>query len=90
MGMSTKFTVSLGVMPDYAFTGTGVRIEGSSQGKLGEKLGLKAGDVLLQLGEYKIIDVMGYMGVLSKFKKGDNAILIIKRSAEELKFDLQF
>ncbi len=90
MGMSTKFTVSLGVMPDYAFTGTGVRIEGSSQGKLGEKLGLKAGDVLLQLGEYKIIDVMGYMGVLSKFKKGDNAILIIKRSTEELKFDVQF
>lgn len=90
MGKSTKFTVSLGVMPDYAFTGTGVRIEGSSQGKLGEKIGLKAGDVLLQLGDYKIIDVMGYMGVLSKFKKGDKAILIIKRSTEELKFDLQF
>jgi hypothetical protein len=90
MGKSTKFTVSLGVMPDYAFTGTGVRIEGTSQGKLGEKIGLKASDILLQLGDYKLIDVMSYMQALSKFKKGDKTTLLIKRGAEELKFDIQF
>jgi hypothetical protein len=90
MGKSTKFTVSLGVMPDYAFTGTGVRIEGTSQGKLGEKLGLKAADVLLQLGDYKLIDVMGYMQALGKFKKGDKTTLVIKRAGEEIKFDIQF
>ena len=90
MGKSTKFTVSLGVMPDYAFTGTGVRIEGTSQGKLGEKIGLKSQDVLMQLGDYKLIDVMGYMQALSKFKKGDKTTLIIKRAAEEIKFDIQF
>ena len=90
MGKSTKFTVSLGVMPDYAFTGTGVRIEGTSQGKLGEKIGLKAADVLMQLGDYKLIDVMGYMQALGKFKKGDKTTLIIKRASEEIKFDIQF
>ncbi len=90
MGKSTKFTVSLGVMPDYAFTGTGVRIEGSSQGKLGEKIGLKAADVLVQLGDYKLIDVMSYMQALGKFKKGDKTTLIIKRGTEEIKFDIQF
>ncbi len=90
MGKSTKFTVSLGVMPDYAFTGTGVRIEGTSQGKLGEKLGLKSADVLLQLGDYKLIDVMGYMQALGKFKKGDKTTLTIKRGAEEIKYDIQF
>jgi hypothetical protein len=90
MGKSTKFTVSLGVMPDYAFTGTGVRIEGASQGKLGEKLGLKSGDVLIQLGDYKLIDVMGYMQALAKFKKGDATVLIIKRAGEEIKYTIQF
>jgi len=90
MGRSTKFTVSLGVMPDYAFTGTGVRIEGASQGKLGEKIGLKGGDVLLQLGEYKIVDVMNYMQALSKFKKGDAAVLVYKRGTEELKANIVF
>jgi len=30
MGRSTRFTVSLGVIPDYGYTGTGVRIDGGS------------------------------------------------------------
>jgi aminopeptidase YwaD len=90
MGRSTKFTVSLGVMPDYAFTGTGVRIEGTSQGKLGEKIGLKGGDVLLQVGDYKLVDVMSYMQALSKFKKGDKTVLVYKRGTEEIKIDIQF
>ena len=90
MGRSTKFTVSLGVMPDYAFTGTGVRIEGVSQGKLGEKIGLKGGDVLLQVGDYKLVDVMSYMQALSKFKKGDATVLVYKRGADEIKIDIVF
>ncbi len=90
MGRSTKFTVSLGVMPDYAFTGTGLRIEGASAGKLGEKLGLKAGDILLQMGDYKFIDVMSYMTTLSKFKKGDTTFLIYKRGTEEVKVAITF
>ncbi len=90
MGRSTKFTVSLGVMPDYAFTGTGVRIEGASQGKLGEKIGLKGGDVLLQVGDYKLVDVMSYMQALSKFKKGDATVLVYKRGADEVKIDIVF
>jgi aminopeptidase YwaD len=90
MGKSNKFTVSLGVMPDYAFTGTGVRIEGATEGKLAEKLGLKGGDVLIQLGDYKLVDVMGYMVALSKFKKGDKTTLIYKRGTVETKLDIQF
>jgi hypothetical protein len=90
MGRSTKFTVSLGVLPDYAFTGTGVRIEGVSQGKIAEKLGLQAADVLLKLGDYKLIDVMSYMETLAKFKKGDKTTLLIQRGINEIKFDVQF
>lgn len=90
MGKSNKFTVSLGVMPDYAFTGTGVRIEGATQGKLAERLGLKGGDVLLQLGEYKLVDVMNYMTALSKFKKGEKTTLVYKRGNDEIKIDLEF
>jgi S1-C subfamily serine protease len=77
-------------MPDYAFTGTGVRIEGASQGKLGEKIGLKGGDVLLQVGDYKLVDVMSYMQALSKFKKGDATVLVYKRGADEIKVDIVF
>lgn len=90
MGRSTKFTVSLGFMPDYGYTGTGVRIDGISKGKIAEKIGLQAGDVLLQLGEYKFADVISYMKVLGKFKKGDAAKLRIKRGNDEKEYDVQF
>ncbi len=90
MGRSTKFTVSLGVIPDYGYSGTGMRIDGVSPGKLAEKLGLKAGDILLQLGDYKFVDVNSYMQTLSKFKKGDQTELRIKRGAEEISIPVAF
>ncbi len=85
-----KMTVTLGVIPDYGYTGTGMRIDGVSPGKLAERIGLKSGDVLLQLGEYKFVDVMSYMGALSKFKKGDKTKLKLKRGDEEKEFDIEF
>lgn len=90
MGRSAVFTVSLGVIPDYAYTGTGMRIDGVSKGKIGEKLGLQAGDILLQLGDYKFVDVQTYMTALSKFKKGDTTTLRIQRGKEEKTFEISF
>jgi len=87
---SVALPVTLGVMPDYGYTGTGMRIDGVSKGKLAEKLGLQAGDILLQLGEYKFVDVMTYMTALQHFKKGDKATLRIKRGDAEKTFDIQF
>lgn len=87
---SVALPVTLGVIPDYGFSGTGMRIDGVSKGKLAERLGLQAGDVLIQLGEYKFVDVMSYMSALQKFKKGDITTLIIKRGATEMTFDIPF
>ena len=89
MGKS-KFTVSLGIIPDYGYNGTGVRVDGISAGKLAEKIGLQAGDIILQLGEYKFVDVMSYMQTLSKFKKGESTQLKIKRGDSEKEFDIVF
>lgn len=89
MGGTRRFTVSLGVIPDYGYTGTGMRIDGVSPGKLAEKLGLQAGDILLQLGEFKFVDVMSYMQALGKFNKGDKTQLRIKRGSEEKVFEVE-
>ncbi|MEN9299829.1 MAG: hypothetical protein RLZZ429_2142 [Bacteroidota bacterium] len=89
MGQTRRFTVSLGVIPDYGYSGTGMRIDGVSPGKLAEKLGLQAGDILLQLGEFKFVDVMSYMQALGKFNKGDKTQLRIKRGNEEKVFEVE-
>ena len=87
---SVSLPVTLGVMPDYGFTGTGMRIDGVSKGKLAERTGLQAGDILLQLGEYKFVDVQTYMQVLQHFKKGDATTLRIKRADKEIGFSIVF
>ncbi|MEI7628271.1 MAG: M28 family peptidase [Bacteroidota bacterium] len=89
-GRSTKFKVSLGVIPDYGYSGTGMRIDGVSPGKLAERIGLQAGDVLLQLGDIKFVDVQSYMGALGKFDKGDKTKLRILRGKEEKTYDIEF
>ena len=76
--------------PDYTFSGGGVRVDGVSEGKAAQKAGLKAGDVVIQLGEFSVSSVESYMQTLSKFKKGDATKVKVKRGAEELVFDIQF
>jgi aminopeptidase YwaD len=82
--------VSLGVIPDDGFSGTGMRIDGVSPGKLAEKTGLQTGDILLQLGDFKFVDVTSYMEALGKFDKGSKVKLRIKRGTEEKVFDIEF
>lgn len=90
VGTSTRFTVSMGIMPDYTYSGAGVRADGISEGRAAQKAGLKAGDIVIQLGEHKVTSVEAYMQALSKFKKGDATKVKVKRGNEELVFDIQF
>ena len=86
----TSFKVTLGIMPDYTYSGTGVRVDGVSEGKIAQKAGIKPGDVLTQLNDHKFTDVQSYMEALGKFKKGDPAKVKLKRGKEEMSFDVVF
>lgn len=85
-----SFSVSLGIMPDYTFSGMGVKADGVSEGKVAEKAGIKTGDVILKIGDHKTNDVQEYMQALGKFKKGDATTVTVKRGNEELHFNIVF
>ncbi len=87
---SARFSVTMGIMPDYAFSGNGVRADGISEGRPAQKAGLKTGDVIIQLGEYPVFSVENYMQVLGKFKKGDKTIVKVKRGNETIESEVQF
>jgi aminopeptidase YwaD len=87
---SARFSVSLGIMPDYTYAGTGVRADGVSEGKAAQKAGLKTGDVIIQLGEHTISSLENYMQALSKFKKGDRTVVKYKRGNETLEATVEF
>lgn len=88
-GKST-FKVSLGIMPDYTYNGSGVHVDGVSAGKAAEKAGVKTGDVLVQLGDHKFTDVQTYMDALNKFSKGDATKLKLLRDGKEITLDVTF
>ncbi len=90
MSTGSRPGVSLGIMPDYTFSGTGVRADGLSEGKAAQKAGLKAGDVIIQLGDLQITTLENYMKALGSFKKGDKTKVKIKRGTETLEVPVEF
>jgi len=89
--MGTRaFSVTMGIMPDYTFSGTGVRADGVTEGRPASKAGLKAGDVIIQLGDYPVSSVETYMQTLGKFKKGDKTKVKYKRGNETMEAAVEF
>jgi aminopeptidase YwaD len=87
---TARFNVSMGIMPDYTYTGTGVRVDGVSDGRPAQQAGLKTGDVILQLGNYATSDMEAYMQALGKFKKGEKTTVKYKRGDEVLEAEVVF
>lgn len=87
---STRFSVSMGIMPDYSYNGSGVRVDGVTDNRPAKKAGITGGDIVKQLGEFKTSSVESYMQALSKFKKGDKTIVVVSRGEKELTFEIQF
>ena len=85
-----RFTVSLGIMPDYTFSGKGVRADGIIDGKIAQKAGMIAGDIITKLGDFNVTDINSYMSALSKYKKGDAAHVTTFRGKDERVFDIVF
>jgi hypothetical protein len=87
---SPRFTVSMGVVPDYLFDGKGMRVDGVSEGKPAQAAGLIKGDIVIQLGDSTINDMMGYMRALSVFKKGDSTQVVLERAGQKIAAKVKF
>ncbi len=89
MGKSS-FKVTMGVMPDYAYEGKGLRIDGVTDGKPAAIGGLKKGDIVIKLGDLEIKDIQVYMKGLSQHKKGDTVPVKVLRDGKELELKVTF
>jgi hypothetical protein len=87
---SARFSVTMGIMPDYTFSGLGVRVDGVSDNRPAQKAGLKTGDVILSIGDYKTNSLEGYMQALGKFKKGDKTNVTYTRNGQTVSSTVEF
>jgi hypothetical protein len=90
MGTSARFTVSLGIMPDYTWQKNGVHVDAVSDGKAAQKAGLAVDDIIIQLGTNKINNLEDYMQALASFRKGDKTTVVVKRKDKEKTFNIAF
>ncbi|MBI1288486.1 MAG: M28 family peptidase [Flavobacteriales bacterium] len=85
-----RFSVTLGVVPDYLFDGSGMRISGVKEGRTADKAGLIEGDIVIKMGDIDVTDMQTYMKGLAAFKAGDKTTVVIKRGEKTLKKKVQF
>lgn len=75
-----SFRIFLGTIPDYSQEGVkGVRITGTSKNSPAEKTGLKAGDIITELGGLKIENLYDYVYALQALKPNERVNLQVKR-----------
>jgi aminopeptidase YwaD len=90
MSTTARFNVTLGIMPDYTFSGGGVRVDGVTDGRPAQKAGIQTGDIIIQLGSFDTGSLETYMQALSKFNKGDKTTVKYKRGQEMKEGPVEF
>ncbi|TVR17762.1 MAG: M28 family peptidase [Balneolaceae bacterium] len=82
--------VTLGVVPDYNFNGTGFRIDHVRSGSLAEESGFTDGDIIVRINSENIANIFSYMETLNTFSEGDSAEFSILRDEEEIVLSIKF
>jgi hypothetical protein len=77
-----------GSIPDFAQEQPGYALTGVSKGGPAEKAGIKAGDIIVQLGESKIGNLEDFDSALRKFRAGDKVPVTVKRGTEQVRVEV--
>jgi aminopeptidase N len=82
--------VSTGTMPDFAYSGEGVKVAGISEDSPGAKAGLMIGDIIKKVDGKDCKTLKEYSDLLKQYQPGDEITLTIDRKGktEEIKLVL--
>lgn len=81
--------VSTGTMPDFSYSGEGVKIAAITDGSPGEKAGLVKGDIIKKVDGKEVKTLREYSNVLKNYSPGDEIELELERAGETIKVNLQ-
>jgi len=76
--------VSTGTMPDFTFSGGGVKVDAVTENSPGAKAGLMKGDIITAFGGKAVKDLREYSAALGNYKPGDSVEVIVKRDGKSL------
>ena len=80
----TERKTTVGIVPDFTFNGTGVRLGGTVPGGPAETAGLQEGDIVIQAGGRPVAVLKDLSDIMKTLKPGDRLPLRILRAGKEL------
>lgn len=83
-GDQVRLRVVLGVIPDYAYDGKGLRISDVSGGGAAEAAGMMGGDIIVKLAGQDVGNIGEYMHALSAIEPGQTVDLIYQRDGAQV------
>ncbi len=85
---NTEREASLGTVPDFAYSGEGIRISGVTPGGAAELAGLQANDILLSYNGSPITSLQDYSNLIRESAPGDLVNLDIQRDGQTLSVEV--
>ncbi len=76
--------VTIGIVPDYTNGGQGLKLLGVRPGSPAEKGGLKAGDVIVQVGAKPVKNIYDFTAILGELEPGKPVEVIVVREGKPL------
>lgn len=86
---STSFRVTLGVVPNYAESGDGMKIDGVRDDSPAARAGLLAGDRVTRLAGREVRNVYDYTYALGEMKAGEEYEIEVVRNGQTLKLKIR-
>jgi len=83
--VSSGRKVTTGSTPDFAFSGSGIKLTDVAEGSPAAAAGLAAGDVVTHLGGEEVADLRKYTTVLATFEPGQTVDVVYDRNGQEMK-----
>jgi len=76
--------VSLGIIPDFVFNGTGCRLAGVIADSPAEQAGLREGDIVIRINSADINKLKDLSDILKSLSPGDRVSIIFMRGKKEM------
>ena len=80
---------TLGVMPDHAWEGEGVKIMGIVDNRPAQRAGMQQGDVIVGINEETVPDIQEYMRIMNTLQSGQKVMINLVRDEERMKMEVE-
>ena len=83
-GARENLRAYLGTIPDYATEVTGLKLSGVRGGSPADKAGIKGGDIIVEFGGQKVVNIYDYTYALDAVKIGQPVSLVVLRDGKRV------